>query len=130
MLHIELPIYVMLGKRKQEKIFVGMNWYRRAQYHQQNSVRVYYENLIIVELSKLKCEKKRLSRFRCHYHVNLKNPNSDPSNVVALIEKFWLDALQKAGLVESDSVKYHAGSCWESGVDKKNPGVFCSLLEV
>lgn len=45
-------------------------------------------------------------RFRSTYQITLKsNKIKDPSNFIAMIEKFYLDALVKTGYLEDDSFK-------------------------
>ena len=51
-----------------------------------------------------------------------KNPNCDGANIISLIEKFTLDALQENGVIVNDTVKNHKGTMWEViGQDKENP---------
>jgi hypothetical protein len=121
---IELPIYYAMGKNPQ---LVGMNWYRNAHYHQQNAVKKYYHGLIRDALGMNQCDK--MSRFYTGYSVFLKNAASDPSNVVAILEKFWLDSLQENGVIVGDSAKYHAGSMgYECSIDKERPRIVCSVF--
>lgn len=64
------------------------------------------------------------STFKVHYKLYYKNPNCDGSNIIALSEKIFLDAVQQANLVTNDNVLVHLGSSWEvAGCDKSNPRV-------
>ncbi len=124
---IELPIYYPIGKEKKLQL-VGMNWYRDAHYHQQNAVKTYYHALIRASIGLHK--KPAMERFYTGYQVFLKNAGSDPSNVVAVFEKFWLDALQEIGVIAGDSAKHHAGCRgWECHMDKANPRIVCSVYD-
>jgi len=71
-----------------------------------------------------------IEQFTMEYSLYYKNPNSDPSNIVALIEKVSLDALQELGYVKNDNMKYHCGSNWRViQVDKERPRCEIELKE-
>jgi hypothetical protein len=124
-MNIELPIYYAAGKGKMQ--LVGMNWYRNAHFHQQHAVKKHYHGLIREAVGKYKGA--AMPRFYTGYSVFMKNAASDPSNVVAIFEKFWLDALQDAGVIMGDSAKYHAGSSgYDCNIDKENPRIICSVF--
>lgn len=129
MIAVTLPIYMLLGKRTVKNQLVGMNWYRDAHYQTKDSVKKYYSSLIIGSIGIV--SGKPLERFETRYEVYLKNPNSDPANVVAVFEKFWLDALQDCSVIAQDSANYHIASAWKNaGIDKGNPRIICAVCAV
>ncbi len=70
-------------------------------------------------------------QYKLHIKLYYKNPNSDGSNIVAMMEKFTLDALQEHGITTNDTVNYHVGTTWEVvGQDKLNPRVDIEILPV
>lgn len=126
MIAVTLPIYMLLGKRTVKNQLVGMNWYRDAHYHTQDSVKKHYSALIAEAVGRVTFPP--MTQFQTQYTVWLKNPNSDPANVVAVFEKFWLDALQDCGVIVQDSANYHLGSAWENaGIDRQNPRIVCAV---
>lgn len=69
-------------------------------------------------------------KFTVHTKLYYKNPSSDGRNVVPMVEKFLLDALQEAGVIVNDNVKYDMGGSWEvAGQDKLNPRVEITIEE-
>ena len=116
----ELPIYwTQHYKTKADKtVLVGMNFYRNAHHHAQNSLKKHFHELVIQQLSSDAVE----GLYRLHLKIYYKNATCDGSNVAALIEKFALDALQSHNTVVNDNVKFHIGTTWEiAGQDKTNP---------
>lgn len=124
MLSITLPIYWEEEfKTKANKThLVGMNLFRNAYYHTQNKMKKHYHSLVADQISDSINEP--LSSFTVEYTLYYKNSNSDPSNIVALIEKFALDGLKECGVIIDDSMKYHLGSSYTvGGQDKLNPRI-------
>lgn len=119
---LTLPIYYTEEfKTKPPKVWLlGMNNYRNWHYHLKNKSKVYYHELIANQtLSSPKFEK-----FSVHYKLYYKNISSDPSNIIALVEKYTLDGLKEAGVIIDDNLKYHISSSWEViGKDTLDPRV-------
>lgn len=127
MITIELPIYwTQHFKTKQDKtVLVGMNWYRNAFYRLQNSMKKDFHSLVQKQLNNAVID----DQYRLHLSLYYKNASCDGANIIALIEKFTLDALQDAGVVVNDNVKYHVGSTWEIiEQDKDNPRCIVTIL--
>ena len=104
-----------------------MNWFRNAHYHEKNKMKKDFHELIHSQLPSPLPE--TLSQFTVEYTLYYKNQASDPSNIVALIEKFTLDAFKEAGLIVDDSVKNHLGSSWTvEAQDKVNPRITIKLI--
>ena len=127
---IILPIYyTQTFKTKDDKVWlVGDNAFRNWHYHLKNKVKQHYHKLVANQvLNHLPLP----NQFTLHIDVFYKNPNMDASNVSSRMEKFTLDALQEAGIIVNDNVKYHMGSCWvNKGQDKQNPRVEISISTV
>lgn len=127
---VVLPIYYTQEfKTKNDKTFlVGMNWYNTAHYHIKNKVKQDFTELILKQLTGIEPIQ---DKFKVHYKLYYKNISSDPSNIVALAEKIFLDAIQKGDIVKDDNMKYHTSSSWEViGIDKDNPRVEISISAV
>jgi len=126
MIRFELPIYwVKSFKTKPDKVtLAGMNWFRNAHYFDQNKFKKDFESMIAKQLKDAVVNE--IEQFTMEYRLYYKNPNSDPSNIIALIEKVSLDALQELGYIKNDNMKYHYGSSWRViQVDKERPR--CSI---
>lgn len=127
-LNLILPIYYGLKK----KYMIGMNWYSTSHYRTTNKVKKDYHTRVgKILLDMGKKDYKLNSPIRTHYKVYYKNPISDASNIVAVIEKFLLDALQEHGVIEEDNVQHHLQGSWEvMEQDKDNPRVEVEIKEI
>lgn len=129
MIDIELPIYwTQHFKTKNDKTcLVGMNWYRNAHFHAQNKMKKDFHELVVKQLDTTQFTGK----FSLDIGIYYKNASCDGANIVALIEKFTLDALQENKTVINDNVKYHLGTSWKVlGADKDNPRAIISITEL
>jgi hypothetical protein len=123
MVRLSLPIYYTYGNNT---VLYSINWNRNAHHHEINKAKVYFETLVSDKLKELEPIQ---GKFRVRYTYWYKNKLSDGSNVVCQIEKAFLDAIQKIGLVENDNVMFHCGSCWRvGGLDKENPRMDIELI--
>ena len=72
-----------------------------------------------------------IQKFTVNYKLYYKSPVCDASNIVALIEKFYLDAIKEHGLIVDDNVNFHISSHWEViSQDKVNPRIEITLKEL
>ena len=120
---VTLPIYYTQEfKTKANKTsLVGMNLYRNAHHFLQNDMKKYFQSLVIEQLPAVA---EVIQQFTVTYKLYYKSTVCDGSNIIALIEKFYLDALKEHGLIADDNVKYHLGSSWTIiEQDKENPRV-------
>ena len=127
---VVLPIYyIQEFKTKANKThLVGMNLYRNAHHFLQNAMKKYFQELVLEQLPPVE---QQLKQFTVNYKVYYKSPVCDGSNIVALIEKFYLDAIKTHGLISDDNVNYHVGSTWEvAGKDAINPRVEIAIKEI
>ena len=118
MIELELPIYANVTKRK--RALMSLNWYRNAHYQQSNKIMRYYQQLIKDKLGHCKtCFK---GQIELSYKLYYKNSGSDLNNVVAVLDKFLLDALQNLNYIKNDNVKHYIKCTSEvAGQDKENP---------
>ena len=127
---IVLPIYyIQEFKTKANKThLVGMNLYRNAHHFLQNAMKKHFQELVLEQLPSVE---QQLKQFTVNYKVYYKSPVCDGSNIVALIEKFYLDAIKTHGLISDDNVNYHVGSAWSvAGKDAINPRVEIAIKEI
>jgi len=118
-----------IGRRNPKVELIGMNWYRNAHFHEESPVKKYYTQLII---SMLKRPRIKLSgKIKVKYSLYYKNAKSDLMNVVSVLDKYLMDALQEAGIIENDNVEYYTNNEIEViGKDEKNPRLICEIMEV
>ena len=116
------PIYwtKTFKTKNNETHLIGMNYYRNAVYYDQNKLKQEVEAQLkqsyTLNFSPI------VTPFKVHYTLYYKNPSCDGANIIALIEKIFLDFIQNIKLVPNDTVKYHCGSTWNiGGQDKLNP---------
>lgn len=123
-----LPIYwTQHFKRKKDKTtLVGLNFYRNAPYFIQNKMKQDFHELVLNQVQALE---KPIESYTLHTDLYYKNPSCDGRNVVPMIEKFVLDALQ-GPVTSNDNVKCDLGGSWEVvEQDKENPRVEITLTE-
>jgi len=128
MIKLTLPVYYTQEfKTKKSKTFlVGMNWYRNAFFHAQNTVKQHYHSLITNQLP----SDKTYSEYQVTYTYYYKSKVSDLMNVVSLQSKFLNDALQSAGIVINDNVQYCKREIAVVGSqDKLNPRTEITIEE-
>lgn len=126
---IVLPIYMKTSKKKKKEQLVGLNWYRNAHYQTKDKVKKHYHKLVSEQLSGIKQAFER--EIRVKYQLFYKNPNSDLMNVVSVLDKFLLDALQECNVISNDNMKkYIACNAEVAGKDIENPRLICIIDEV
>lgn len=120
-----LPIYWQQTKKK--TVLVGMNAYRNWHYLVSAKFKREFGDLINDQV----IEPILLTKpYKLHIKVYYKNPICDGSNIVALIEKVFLDALISAGILPNDTVQWHLGTTWEIvSQDKINPRCELTIKE-
>jgi hypothetical protein len=129
MLTITLPIYWTKEFARKDPITVltGMSWYRNAHYTDQNRWKQEFADKVNEQIPLNTVIEGRYTLSILLYY---KNPQCDGSNIVPLIEKVLLDALQNQKVVRQDSVKFHIGSTWMiAGQDKLNPRCEITIIE-
>jgi Holliday junction resolvase RusA-like endonuclease len=123
-LHVTLPIYYTKSyKTKDDKTFlVNLNFARNAHYYLQNEVKQWYNEYIMKEIIDSDFKIKGSYEIAMVYYY--KNILSDLDNICSQILKYGLDALQKAGVIVDDNIKYGKKISFYVGEqDKEHPRV-------
>jgi len=115
--------------KKDKKIMVALNWYRNVNFFLNNQIKKYYYELVREQMASFKYD--RLQLYRIDYKLYYSNKRSDMMNVIAVIDKYLQDALQKVELVEEDNVEHCKEiNCIVAGRDNENPRVEIEISEV
>ena len=126
---IVLPIYwIQEFKTKNNKNWlVGMNNYRNWHHRVSHQFKLDFEELVYNQIPE---DANKINLFETHYKVYYRR-KCDASNIVPLIEKVTLDALNKKDIIEDDNVEFHLASSWVvAGQDKDNPRCEVTIIEI
>lgn len=125
MIKLSLPIYqeVTTGrgeKKKTKNILMSMNNYRNWHYQTENKMKHRYSDLVKTRLERVKTRLRGLIGVR--YKLYYKNSQSDLMNVISVIDKYLMDALQELKIIENDNVRNYVRCQIEvAGEDRNNP---------
>ena len=125
---LQLPIYYTehFKTKPSKTLLVGLNFYRNAHHFAQNNIKQHYHQLVADQL----LNPVSFNKFIIDYRLYYKSPVCDPSNIIALIEKFTLDALKLNNIIPDDNVNYHLGSSYSVvAKDTINPRVEITIKE-
>lgn len=117
-----MPIYWVNEKKTKKSTthLIGMNFYRNAHYHIKNKLKSDVEQCLHDQATSF--PRTPHTKFTTHYKLYYKTASCDPSNIIALMEKFFLDFAQQANIVKQDNMTAHISSSWEVvEQDKLNP---------
>ena len=119
-----MPLSVYVGRKKYT---INLNYYRNWHKFVNNKIKEEYQRLVYDLLPKVKYKKIKL--------VFTFFPSSkrkiDRSNILSIHEKFFCDALVKAGIIEDDNDSFIESSFYKSGnIDKDDPRVEIEVFEV
>lgn len=123
---IDLPPYIQKSKNK--RLALNLNEYRNWHHRDQHFTKEAFEK-IARELLKGVPKQEMI-----HLHYVLWGPTNqrrDLMNVIAVVDKYFSDALSKSGVVDDDSTKYIVStSAAFGGVDRLNPRVSVTIVPV
>lgn len=108
MIKLELPIYQEIttgrgDKKKKKSVLVSMNGYRNWHFHVECKMKHIYTDLVKTRLKHVKFNLG--GKIRVTYTLYYKNSRSDMMNVIAIIDKYLMDALQEMKIIENDNVE-------------------------
>ncbi len=115
---VDLPLKMIIGRKNYA---LNLNFYRNAHYQILNKMKVDFTKAIEPELVKLPVLKKAELKYS-YFPGSLRL--SDVANVCSIVDKFFCDALVKAGRLPDDNYMYLPKITYSlGGVDKNNPRV-------
>jgi Holliday junction resolvase RusA-like endonuclease len=123
---IDLPTFIQKSANK--RLALNLNEYRNWHYRDQHYTKEVFEKLARELLKGIPKQDK------VHLHYVLWAPTSqrrDLMNVIAVVDKYFSDALSKSGVIDDDSTRYIVSvSTSFGGVDRPNPRVSVSIIPV
>jgi len=118
---IDLPLFVMLPRKTKadKRIALNMNTYRNLHYQLNNQAKKEFCRVIAGDLLYLPC----LDMLDLKYTLYPKTKRlTDVANVCSIVDKFFCDALVRAGKIEDDNFNFIRSVWYGWGkVDKDNP---------
>ena len=119
-----LPLYGVTKKGA-----ITTNWYRNAHYQPSNAAKKKFKKLIQEQLDQFDTIQTPI-KIKYTYYAQ-RNNSPDLDNFVAVVRKFFQDALVESGLIEDDNVNFIiANSESYGGIDKENPRVEAEVIEI
>jgi len=124
---IILPIYYQqeFKTKKNKSFLVGLNWYRNAHYMISNKVKHWYHDEVKKQITS-----EKFGKVRVHYDVYAQRNGTDGPNIRSILEKFVLDGLVQAGVIEDDKIGILLGDSSEYYIDGENPRIEINIKEV
>ena len=119
MMKIIIPIYYTIERKtKKNKVFLlWMNRLRNAHFQESNKVKKYIQEII-----KKKIHWEKFEKIKPYYKLYIKNKLTDWWNVIAIMEKFLLDALVENKVIKNDTYDIVVWHWWaDYYLDKENP---------
>jgi Holliday junction resolvase RusA-like endonuclease len=123
---IDLPLTVPASAKK--KLSLNLNAYRNWHYYEQDLTKKLFEKIATEKLKGIpKLEK-------VHLHYVLWAPTAqrrDLMNVIAIVDKYFSDALPKANVLDDDHAEIIVSiSAAYGGIDRSNPRVTVTIVPV
>lgn len=118
-MRVELPLHLMVGKRKVKSLPLNLNHYRNAHFHVLNNMKVQFKEAISSQLNFPKFEEPVKISYVLYPPTKRE---IDISNVLCIVDKYFCDALVESGLLVDDNFKYLPQVEFRfGGVDRVNP---------
>ena len=123
---IDLPPFVQVTKKK--RLWLNLNGYRNWHFRDQHATKEHFEQIVRALLKDIPKQQK------VHLHYVLWGPSKqrrDLMNVIAVVDKYFSDALPKAGVLDDDHADIIVSvSAAFGGVDREHPRVTVTIVPV
>ncbi len=122
---IDLPLFVQVAKKR---LWLNLNGYRNWHFRDQHATKELFEQIARAKLKGIPKQQ------RVHLHYVLWGPTKqrrDLMNVIAVVDKYFSDALPKAGVLDDDHADIIVSvSAAFGGVDRENPRVTVTIVPI
>ena len=123
---IDLPLFVQKSAKK--RLYINLNGYRNWHFRDQHLTKELFEQIARAKLKGIPKQEK------VHLHYVLYSPSKhrrDLMNVIAIVDKYFSDALSKTGILVDDNTDYIVSvSTAFGGVDNADPRVSVTIVPV
>lgn len=125
---IDLPVAIRLGKKKPKSHPLNLNWYRNANFHTLNNVKISFADQVKPMVRHL----PRIATLSLQYTLYPRTHQlCDTANVCCIVDKFFCDTLVDAGVLEDDNYTILGDVRFKFGaVDPKNPRVTVEIIPI
>lgn len=125
-----MPVRIIWGGGKTTRFTFNLNQYRNAHHHVLNRAKKEYTELAIQRIHQANIP--RLKKINVLYRYFPKTRiRTDIGNVCSVHDKFFLDSLVRAGIIEDDNYKYVTKVVFQIGeVDPTDPRMEIYIKEV
>lgn len=125
---IQLPIYLMMGKKKKKTISLNLNCYRNWDHHQNNNIKIFFGEVVEPLIRHL----PRMAKVKLTYMLFFGSKRAiDISNICSIVDKFFSDTLVNAGKLPDDHMEIISEVAYKWGdVDSQNPRVEVTLTDI
>ena len=122
---VTLPISIELGVKKKKKYYLNLNIYRNTAFHLNNNLKKEFKRLVVPMLPDI-----HYKRYTIMYVLYLPNQlKRDISNVCAVVDKFFADALVESGRVPDDNYEHLPLVTYKFGDVHPNEGKVIAFVE-
>lgn len=121
---IELPLYLVVGKRNPKKVPLNLNHYRNAHFHLLNSMKIAFKELVQKQIFDFtETQGKPSEPVKIYYQLFLPSKRkADISNIMSIVDKYFQDALVECGFLEDDNYTIIPKVVYEFiAIDKEKP---------
>lgn len=123
---VSLPLFVFINKRLRKK-WLTLNQYRNWHYTVKNNCKIKFKN-DIYDLLDFKIDGE--IKIQYDYYAPDKRTR-DLMNVVAVIDKFFQDAMVEMGCIESDDLTIvKQVNCRFIEIDRENPRLVATIKKI
>ena len=130
MVTLELPVYwtKTFKTKPPKKILLSLNWVMTANHFEIAKAKKWFAQIVMDSLPS--GSKQIIGPYSVTYTYFYKNEKSDLPNVIPVVSKFLLDALQDMALTEEDNVKFCVQEHSYVGQKTKEPRVLVEIEEI
>ena len=123
---IKLPLYVMVSRRT--KFYLNMNVYRNAHYMVLDKAKKEFAKIVFAKARRENIAPLKSAVVSYEFFAPDRR-RRDLLNVIAVVDKFALDALVSARILPDDNVyRVHYDTICFCGIDRDNPRVEMSVF--
>lgn len=120
MISIEVPTYLLMGKRNPKKVPLNLNHYRNAHPQILNNMKKLFKETVSEDLKQYP---QATVPVKITYTLHLPSRHkADIANILSIVDKYFCDALVELGVLEDDNYLFVPEITFRFGsVDKDNP---------